>query len=131
MPEQTDKTLAESNMKRDEDFVSLYANHVFFEPSVWDLKVVFGQLSQDEGRAIIEQHTAITIPWPTAKLMSYFLNTQLLIHEGDNGRIQLPDGVLPPELEFPEDLESDPKAQAALETLRKMREAFITASKRS
>src|SRR5712671_4562050 len=79
-----------------EDFLRDYANNVMFEPSFWDLKMIFGQLDQQEMPATVVQHTEMTVPWATAKLMSYFLQVFLAIHESDNGKIKLPPNVLPP-----------------------------------
>ena len=36
------------------DFATIYANNFQFEPSVWDLKIVFGQLDQQIG-AIVQR----------------------------------------------------------------------------
>src|SRR5689334_3796431 len=73
--------------KRSEDFVELYANNVKFESSVWDLKLVFGELDQSLGPNVVVQHTAITIPWPQIKLLLFGLNISLTEHEGRAGRI--------------------------------------------
>jgi hypothetical protein len=89
-----------TDFKRDEDFESLYANNVRFEPSVWDLKLLFGEIDQSSGQVIIDQHTAIAIPWMTAKLMAYFLEMNLVIYEADNGYIRLPRSVIPPPLDL-------------------------------
>jgi len=68
---------SQSQFERDEDFLPVYANNVLFEPSVWDLKMIFGQLDQSEGKAVVEQHTAVTIPWAQAKVLSYYLQVNL------------------------------------------------------
>ncbi len=36
------------------------------------------------------QHSEITIPWTTAKLLSYYIQVFLTIHEAENGKIRLP-----------------------------------------
>src|SRR5271166_6463202 len=38
-----------------------YANHVCFVPTVFDLKIIFGESRVGEGQEMIEQHTEITI----------------------------------------------------------------------
>ena len=83
--------------KRDDEFASLYANNVHFESSVWDFKLLFGQLDQSQGtdQTVIDQHTAVTIPWLQVKLMAYFLTINLTFHQNRNGLIQVPPGVLP------------------------------------
>jgi hypothetical protein len=83
------------DFKRDDDFVSLYANNVRFEPNVWDLKMVFGELDQSTGTTIVDQHTAISVSWRQAKLLAYYVGVNLIIHEADNGPVYLPPSVIP------------------------------------
>ena len=78
-----------------EDFRNTYANNVHFETSVWDLKLTFGQLDQRFGPQSIVQHTAVTLPWPQIKIMSYLLQVNLMVHEQLNGRIRVPGGIIP------------------------------------
>lgn len=65
---ETQETAKAPDSTRHEEFTSLYANNVQFEWSQLDLKLIFGQLDQSRGKAQIEQHTAMTIPWMIAKL---------------------------------------------------------------
>jgi hypothetical protein len=81
--------------QRSDEFVSTYANNVFFEQTVWDLKIIFGELDQSEG--VVDQHTGVTVPWTIAKLTLYYLATQIAGHEIVNGKIPLPQVILPPE----------------------------------
>jgi hypothetical protein len=81
---------------RDEDFASLYANHVWYELSVWDLKLIFGETDQLQGPGTIVQHTSVSVSWLQAKLMAYFLQVNLAIYENQNGPIRIPNAVLPP-----------------------------------
>jgi hypothetical protein len=53
-----------------DEMVDAYANNVYYEASAWDLKLIFGQLDQQNGAKIV-QHTAITVPWPLVKLMIF------------------------------------------------------------
>ena len=65
----------ELKIEKDEDLLEVYANNVFFESSVWDIKMLFGTLDQSKDQQIsIHQHTAISIPWLQAKVMAYFLH---------------------------------------------------------
>jgi hypothetical protein len=99
MPDDSTPTLPGDNtikFGRAEDFESLYANHTQYESSVWDLKFVFGQLDQGKGPQFIEQHTAMSVSWPQAKLMAYFTLVNLIIHQANNGTIQVPVAVRPP-----------------------------------
>ena len=87
----------ESAYRRDEDFASLYANNVKFERSLFDFKMVFGELDQsDENHTFVQQHTAVTVPWIQAKLMAYYIELNLAIHEADFGTIRIPDSMIPP-----------------------------------
>ena len=98
MPDPTDKPL---ESKRDEEFASLYVNNTQFESTLWDLKITFGQV--DLAKSAIEQHTAIALPWPHAKIAAYFLLINIIFHEAGNGRIFLPGSVVPkrPDAEDP------------------------------
>jgi hypothetical protein len=84
------------DLRRDEEFASLYANNVQLESSVWDLKIMFGQLDQAKGPNVINQHTAMTMSWPAAKIAAYYLLLHIVGHQSVNGPIQLPTGVIPP-----------------------------------
>src|SRR2546428_96732 len=87
---------------RDKDNFSWdYANNVRFESSSWDIKLIFGQLDQWRNQPEIDFHTAITIPWAMAKVLSYFLQINIALYEEVNGRIQMPKGVIPPAPEPP------------------------------
>jgi hypothetical protein len=82
--------------KRQEDFTSLYANNVVYESSAWDFKFIFGELDQRQLPNTIEQHTSMSVSWLQAKLMAYFLEANLAIHEADYGTIRVPPNVIPP-----------------------------------
>jgi hypothetical protein len=79
-----------------DDFESLYANNVQFESSVWDLKLLFGQLDQAKSGVEVEQHTAITLPWYQAKIAAYYFLVNVIINQEEQGRIALPARVVPP-----------------------------------
>jgi hypothetical protein len=118
-------------MRDEEDFISTYANHVLFQASVWDLKLVFGQLDQpQEHHPVIEQHTAITMPWMQVKLMAYYLLLNLLMYESENGDIKIPPRLLPPEPPpLDPEQEKDPHVKEAHESAKKMRAEFIASLK--
>jgi hypothetical protein len=87
-----------SGFVRVEDFYTDYANNIFLEGSVWDLKLIFGQLDQSTSPAMTEQRAAITIPWRQAKILNYLLSVHIRAHELDTGLpISVPKGVIPPE----------------------------------
>lgn len=100
---------------------------MFLEQSAWDLKLVFGQLDQTGGTAVVNQHTAITLPWSQAKIFSYLLEAHLLAFEMANGKIMVPSNTIPPELPPPtDDIKANPNAQQIYDALKKLREEFIT-----
>src|ERR1035438_3703331 len=85
-----------SEFTRTDEFATLYANNVVLETSAWDLKLIFGQLDQSGHKARVEQHTAITIPWMQARVLSYMLQVYLAARVMDFGPIPVPSSVMPP-----------------------------------
>ena len=62
---------------RAQEFLARYANNVNYETSVFDLKIVFGELVQPLGKkAFIEQHTSVTLSWLEAKIAALFLASE-------------------------------------------------------
>lgn len=114
--------------ERSDDFGEVYANNVLFETSVWDLKVIFGQLDQAMG--VVQQHTAVTIPWTIAKLALYHLQSQVAAYEIVYGPIKLSSEILPVE---PGSLEPPFKGNAVLERvheeIKKLHKEFISANR--
>src|SRR2546426_1399219 len=106
--------------------IETYANSVTFESSFWDLKCRFGQIDQSSETITTEPRANVTIPWTQAKLISYYLQVNLIIHEAQVGKIKLRTDVLPPEFEMSaEQLEKDATLRTTVERLRKLREEFI------
>jgi hypothetical protein len=116
-----------SSMKQIDDFSSGYANYVFLENSFWDLKLVFGQLDQSVTPPTTEMHTAITIPWAQAKILSYLIRAHVAGYELTNGKIRIPPSVLPPELPIPteEQKKAEPNAQEIFETIKRLRDELV------
>jgi uncharacterized protein DUF3467 len=113
-------------LKRLDDYESLYANNVRFETSVWDLKLLFGLLDQGTGGEVIEIHTGMSIPWATAKLMAFYLRLNIMIHEMENGKIWINPRVYPTEIPpLGPELENNEMANKARETAIRLREEFI------
>ncbi len=114
--------------ERTENFASSYANSAYFESSAFDLRIIFGQLDQNpDGGGILKQHLAVSIPWDLAKLSIYWLQSQVIAHELETGRvIGLRESVRPP---VPSPLtaeqERDPIMQKYYAALKKLREEFI------
>jgi hypothetical protein len=106
-----------------EEITSDYANNTALEPTIWDLKLIFGEFS--ERSRSIEWHTSITMPWAQAKLLSHYLQVNLAVREIDHGKIHIPETMVPqsPPPLTPEQ-ETDPKAKAIFETIKKHNQDF-------
>jgi len=88
-----------------------YANNTFFESTVWDLKILFGEFSVRNNS--IDWHTSVTLPWAQAKLTAYYLLMNVAFHEISQGPIHLPQPVLPPAPpELTDETRTLPNAQA-------------------
>jgi hypothetical protein len=109
---------------KSEDFQSLYANNVQFQPNEIDIKLLFGEM--DTSKLVIEHHTAITMTWLQAKLMLHFLQLQVQVYEMSHGRIQGSSAVYPPEPQPPAgELADNPEALKIYEYLKSDRDQFI------
>jgi len=105
----------------EDEYQSVYANNSRLEPSVWDLKVLFGQLELHTSEAHVDWHTAVTMPWIQAKIFSYYLLLNLLLQEQMNGPITVPASVMPPKPEPPSgEAEKDPSMRAVYEAMTKI-----------
>ena len=129
MPSKETKINGEQQIgyQRTEEFYSDYANNVFLENSVWDLKLVFGQLDQSVSPPAIEQRAAITIPWTQVKILSYLLSVHLVGFEIANGKIKIPEGLIPPEPPPPTQSQrkAEPNFDQIVEAIRKLRVQFF------
>src|SRR5260370_17103775 len=85
-----------AQVEQQNKFEAIYANNFQFEPSAWDLKVLFGQLEQHTGRSVVDWHTAITIPWLQVKFVAYYLRLQAAWYEHQNAPLSAPSFVIPP-----------------------------------
>ena len=112
--------------ERTEDFFSAYANNVKFEPTVYDLKIEFGETDLYSGTEITRHHTAITIPWPLAKIALYYLEVNLAVHELTVGKVAIPPSQIPaPVGGVPPEMASDPMAHKVNELISKIRQKFV------
>lgn len=81
---------------RAQNFLARYANNVNYETSVFDLKIVFGELVQPVGKTpFVEQHTSVTLSWLEAKIAALFLSMNVAMHENNFGTLNIPKGTLP------------------------------------
>ena len=114
----------ESTDKPTEDLTADYANNTYFESSVWDLKIVFGEWSGETKS--VDWHTSMTIPWAQAKLMAYYLGVNIAAHELSLGKIPFPDSVIPPEPQPVSEADKDnPKAIAFHNMIKEHRKRFL------
>jgi hypothetical protein len=125
-PHEEEKVEPSEGVIRHEDYVTLYANNVQFQPWDSDLRMTFGELDLRKGKVVTEQHTAISISWLQAKIMLYFLGLQVAVQEIANGKIKIPDRLFPPEPTPPSgDFENDPVAIKVYEYIKEQREKFL------
>jgi hypothetical protein len=117
--------LVQLEMKRNEDYTTLYANHLYLEPTFWDLKIYFAELDRMAvpGHIVAEVHTGMNISWSLAKVLSYLLQVHITAHEFENGKIKLPSNALP-ELP-PQPPTDDPKAIEVHRIFKGLRDRFI------
>ena len=112
--------------QRTPDFISTYANNLIFEASAWDLKLIFGQLDQSSGTAVVKQHLAVTIPWPQAKLALFWLRVQIEGIETQSGKIPIRQDLIPSELPpITQEQEKDPAAKKFYQRYSELRAEFI------
>src|ERR1700683_1193430 len=79
-----------------EDFRSRYANNARFEATVFDLKILFGETDLKTGSEIVQQHTAVTIPWALVKVLIYWLQVNFEVTEATVGKVAIPPTQIPP-----------------------------------
>jgi len=126
MAENTTEQPTTSRFEHTESFISSYANSVTFEPTAWDLKLIFGQLDQVSNTTVVKQHLAVTIPWAQVKLALFWLRLQVDAMEEQAGKIPLRKDVIPPELPpLTNEQRNDPATKKLYECYRKAREEFI------
>jgi len=89
--------------------------------------LIFGQLDLGTGQGeVIALHTAMTLPWTTAKLLLHFLRLNIAIHELEAGKIRINPRVFPTEPPpLTPEFENNEVAKAAREISLRMRDEFI------
>lgn len=120
------------DFRRDDGFVSRYANNVQVESNAFDLKLTFGVLdqrasiSEPNAKPSVDQHTSINISWPEVKLLIFYMQLHVAGYEKENGKIRVPARALPTEIpEVAPSAFDNPEGRRALDLIRKMREEFI------
>jgi hypothetical protein len=121
--ENTEQQPKAAYVRDPDDFETLYANSVIAESSVWDLKVIFGILDQSSQPHKVVQHTSVNLPWTQIKLLTYSMRASLLVHEAENGKVIIPNSVMPPD---PDKLDLSSLPPALVESLRKLYKEFLS-----
>jgi hypothetical protein len=76
--------------ERLENFLKIYANSANIEVSLWDFKLVFGELKTVGNKQVIEQSVAVTMSPQHAKVLAGVLNENVKKYEEAIGEIKLP-----------------------------------------
>jgi hypothetical protein len=118
------------DFRRDQEFLNRYANNIYLESTIWDLKITFGQTDLAAGHNAVVQHTAITLPWPYVKIFAYLLQTHLTAREVEDGRIPVPKNIVAaPPTEMPKEFVGKLKhPKEGMEAIQKLWKEFITAN---
>lgn len=117
--------------QRVEGFQSIYANSVVFEPSAWDLKLIFGQLDQSVEPAATRQSVSVTISWQQAKLALFWLRVQVQAMEDQlKTRIPIREDIQPAPLpEMTAEQKKLPEAKKFHDWYAKVRKEFLDSLK--
>lgn len=87
----TDSTPAKPDRIRSPQFVNVYANHVIFGASYFDMTLIFGELTRTlDGDTITEERASVSMSWPQAKLLATYIAANVMAHELFNGTIKIP-----------------------------------------
>jgi hypothetical protein len=125
-PSQKDLT-----QQRVEGFQSIYANSVVFEPSAWDLKLIFGQLDQSVDPAATRQTVSVTISWQQAKLALFWLKVQVQAMEDQlKTKIPIREDIQPAPLPaMTAEQKKNPEARKFYDWYAKARKEFLDSLK--
>jgi hypothetical protein len=126
MDDQSKPQMVEANK---EELESEYASNTFFVPTVWDLKILFGELSSTNQQEV-DWHTSMTLPWAQAKLMAYYLDINIAAHEFSNGPIRVHESLLPPVPPPIRDVDkNNPTLQPLIDFIIERRKRFLESLK--
>jgi hypothetical protein len=76
-------------IKPPEGIQYVYSNHVLLGQTVFDLRIVFGEVTDvTDEKAEITQRVQVTMSWLEAKALSEFLATFVKDYESRNGTIR-------------------------------------------
>ena len=132
MPEKKDEpSHKDLTQQRVEGFQYIYANSIVFEPSAWDLKVIFGQLDQSVDPAATKQTVSVTISWQQAKLALFWLKVQVQAMEDQlKTKIPIREDIHPAELPaLTAEQKKTPEARKFHDWYAKARKEFLDSLK--
>jgi hypothetical protein len=122
-----EESLKRTSSSASEDINVAYANNVFFEGTIWDLKLIFGEVSARSNT--VGWHTSVTIPWAQAKLMQYYLAVNIEAHERINGKISFPTAMTPKEPPPPDPSDTTGDKKDFYDMVMRLRQNFIDSLK--
>ena len=124
LPAEFFKVLTELlGQKARESMRSVYSNSISFDTTELDVKMMFGQVLPSKGS--VDWNTAVTIPWVQAKLLAYYLQSNIAVHEVANGTIKVPAALLPSSVAAPADYDTNQTSRAMYERVETIRRAFL------
>lgn len=112
----------------EEEFYEAYSNNIFIESTVWDVKLIFGNVDLSKGPNTVVQHTSMTIPWNQLKPFIYFLQVHLLVHETLNGRVPVPKDIVRSPDQLSEEQKKLAKSQEVWDALKELFRKFSEAN---
>lgn len=104
---------------------SVYSNNAHFQSSELDFKILFGQINQTPAKTAVDWHTAVTMAWAQAKVLSYYLRINLAVYEGTNGTIEIPPRMLPSTFTQPPDYDTNATSKKLFETVQGIRNELM------
>jgi hypothetical protein len=77
------------------DLFTTYANNVQLGSTVYDMRMIFGELVEaTTDKFVIEQRAHITVSWLQAKILSEMIARLVAVYESQHGEIKIPPGTL-------------------------------------
>ena len=119
----------ETSVQTEEGPFRAYANSAYFDTTLWDMTIIFGQPAvrkyDQPGILPTEWHTAMTMPWGQAKLIAYFIQANIAAHEILHGKVELLRGLVPPVPVEPDSAASSPEAVRIYEAVKKLHSDYF------
>jgi hypothetical protein len=130
MPDEAQKSAPQATIERADDFRSLYANNVIADGTAWDLRLTFGQFEKRaDGSVVNTQRVSVTMPFGLAKLMMFWVELQIQVHERQMGqRVRIRPDVLPPMPPIPPESQNDEGYVRLHEMMEKARQQLVSNS---